>query len=73
MGLKGIAKEFHENNLLSIISYYYNQSNLIELDNCLEMLEYIPLRSKDKYRLIELLIERKFYHKAYDEIKRYGF
>lgn len=73
VGLKGIAKEFHENNLLSIISYYYNQSNLIELDNCLEMLEYIPLRSKDKYRLIELLIERKFYHKAYDEIKRYGF
>ena len=71
--LENITKDFYNNNLLSIISFYNNKSNSIMLDKYIEELDSIPRNAKNKQKFIELLIDRKFYYKAFKEIKKYGF
>ncbi len=78
LALTNISREFYEQNLLAIISYYNNKVNinnqeLLILDKYLMMLDYIPKKCEDKYKYIDLLIDRKFYDKAYKEISKYGY
>ena len=43
------------------------------LDKYIEQLDSVPRNVKNKQKFIELLIDRKFYYKAFNEIKKYGF
>lgn len=67
-----LSKELYERHLLSLINYYKNSTSPM-LDKYLGMLDYIPKQLKDKHKLVALLIDRKFYIKAFNEIKKYGF
>lgn len=71
--LQEISQDFRDKLLLSLVSYHYSRENFLELDKYIELLDYIPIKSKNKYKFIELLIERKFYERAFREVDRYGF
>ncbi len=67
-----LSQDFYTKIILSLI-FYYDKINSNTVDKYLEILDHIPNKLKDKHIIIELLIDRKFYNKAFEEISRYGY
>lgn len=67
-----IEESYRKEISLRLVSFYYENDRIRELDEYLEQVEPVGLESKERAETLRMLVVRGFYEKAYEWIRDYG-
>lgn len=71
--LEKLEAEYHEECLLELVEYYYENYEEELLEHYLDLIEIDKIRPENRTRVIELYLLRGMKQKALSALKKYGF